>query len=243
MTFAPPPTLTIAFCLLTAALLAALVWLVGRAAPAGRGGAWTTRATAAAIAWLAVHAGLASSGLLEGDGLPPPVLFYFAPTMLIGVAVALSPVGRALAGLPLAWLVGLQAFRLPLEVILHGLYDAGALPVQMTWSGYNFDVATGISAAALGLIAWRRPLPTGLVRLWNMAGIALLFVVVTIAITSLPTPLRQFTNDPPVLLPFHAPFNWIVGVHVWTALVGHLVIFRALAIRKRAAEPPEHAAA
>ena len=51
-----------------------------------------------------------------------------------------------------------QAFRLPLEMILHGLYDSGDLPVQMTWSGLNFDVVTGATAALLGLVGLRRPL-------------------------------------------------------------------------------------
>lgn len=40
---------------------------------------------------------------------------------------------------------------------------------------------------------------------------------------------------PPVVLPLHVPFNWIVSVHVWTGLLGHLVIFRALWRRRAAA--------
>lgn len=60
-------------------------------------------------------------------------------------------------------------------------------------------------------------------------------MVTAIAITSAPTPLRRFTEGPPVVLPFHVPFNWIVNVHVWTALVGHLVIGRALFARRRVA--------
>jgi hypothetical protein len=175
--------------------------------------------------------------------MPPPLMFYLMPTMLVGIAVAFSPLGRRLAALPLGLLVGLQAFRLPLEMILHGLHDSGNLPIQMTWSGLNFDVVTGATAALLGILALRRPLPSSLVWAWNAMGSALLLTVVGIAITSAPTPLRQFTEGPPVLLPFHVPFNWIVGVHVWTALVGHLVIFRALVTRRRAAPSPTHALA
>lgn len=231
--FDPPLGLTAAFVALTAALVAADLYCVGRAAPAGRRRRWTVIGGLAAAVWLAGHAGLAASGALEGDRLPPPVLFYLGATVLIGVGVAASPVGRRLASLPLGLLVGLHAFRLPLEVILHGLYSAGDLPVQMTWSGYNFDIVTGASAAALGLFALRRPLPRVAAWAFNLLGSALLLTVVAIAVTSAPTPLRQFTNDPPVLLPFHPPFNWIVGVHVWTALVGHIVLFRALAAGSR----------
>ena len=98
----------------------------------------------------------------------------------------------------------------------------------MTWSGNNFDVVTGASAAILGLLAVRGPLPRWLVALWNVMGIALLVTVVAIAVMSTPTVLRRFWNEPAVLLPYEAPLNWIVGVHVWTAWVGHLVVFRAL---------------
>ncbi len=231
--FHPPPGLTAAFVALTTALVAADLYCVRRAAPGDRRRRWTVIGGLAAAVWLAGHAGLAASGVLEGDRLPPPVLFYLGATVLIGVAVAASPVGRRLAALPLGLLVGLHAFRLPLEMILHGLYSAGDLPVQMTWSGYNFDVVTGASAAALGLFALRRPLPRAAAWAFNLLGSALLLTVVAIAVTSAPTPLRQFTNDPPVLLPFHPPFNWIVGVHVWTALVGHIVLFRALAAGSR----------
>ncbi len=220
--------MTAAFLALTALVVAADIALVRRAAPAETQGRWTRRAIALAVLWLAAHAGIAASGVLESAELPPRVALYLPPTMALGVWLALSPVGMRLAALPLALLVGLHAFRLPLEIWLHTLADAGALPHRMTWAGWNFDVVTGASAAALGLWGWRRPLPRALVLGWNCMGLALLVTVVTIAVLSTPTPLRRFFEGPPVLLPFVPPFNWIVGVHVWTALVGHLVVFRAL---------------
>lgn len=243
MTFAPPMFLTVAFVALTLALVTAELWLLRRAAPADQKQRWTTRGVGVAAAWLALHAGLALSGVLEGNRMPPPVMFFLLPTLLVGVALAFSSVGRALAALPLGLLVALQAFRLPLEMILHGLYDSGQLPVQMTWSGWNFDVVTGASAAVLGIVALKRPLPRTLVWAWNTMGMALLLIVTVLAITSAPTPLRRFMEDPPVLLPFHVPYNWIVGVHVWSALVGHLVIFRALVGHRHSVSNPAYAVA
>ena len=240
MLFAPPASLTTAFVALTLAVAFADLWLLRRAAPAGRERAWTTRGAVGIALWMAAHAALARSGVLEG-GVPPRVLFYLPVTLITAVALGLSPVGRRLATLPLGLLVGLMAFRLPLEVILHGLFESGDLPIQMTWSGYNLDVLTGASALGLGLLASRRPLPPALVFAWNLMGSALLVIVVAIAVTSAPTPLRRFMAGPPVVLPFHAPFNWIVNVHVFTALVGHIVVFRALAARRAA--PPAHALA
>ena len=241
MAFDPPVGLTIAFFALTAVVVLCELWLVRRAAPPGRRGRWTLVAAVVALGWLALHGAIATSGVLEGDQMPPPLLLYLAPTMLVGIALAVSPIGARLAALPLGLLVGLQAFRLPLELILHGLYQSGDLPVQMTWSGLNLDVVTGVTAAVLGLVALRRPLPRSVVWAWNLLGSALLLVVVAIAIASAPTPLRQFTEGPPVVLAYYLPFNWIASVHVWTALVGHLVIFRALA--GRGAAGPTHAGA
>ena len=235
MAFDPPTSLSLALVALTAAVAAFDLWLLRRAAPAERRPTWTRRGAVAIALWMAAHAALAVSGILEGDRMPPPVMFYLVPTMGIGVAVALSSIGRRLAALPLGLLIGLQVFRVPLEGILHGLYEAGDLPVQMTWSGLNFDVFTGLSGAAVGVLALRRPLPGWALWGWNILGSALLVTVVTIAILSSPTPLRRFMEGPPVILPFRVPFNWIVSVHVWTALVSHLVIFRGLWARRASA--------
>lgn len=234
-TFAPPTSLTIAFTVLTLLVALADVLILRRAAEPGKRARWTAIAAGAAVAWLALHASFASSGVLLREGFPPPVMFYVAMIGFSGVVVAFSPVGSRLAMLPLSILVGLQVFRLPLEVLLHALYDAGALPVQMTWSGYNFDVVTAILAIGVAGGLWRGVVPQWGVWVWNIAGSLLLVNVVGIALLSAPLPIRQFHNEPAVVLVFFAPYNWIVNVHVWTALVGHLVIFRALWSRRAGA--------
>lgn len=50
---------------------------------------------------------------------------------------------------PPAWLVGFQAFRMVMELILWLLYKGGAIPVQMTPEGLNFDVLAGLTAPAV----------------------------------------------------------------------------------------------
>ncbi len=232
--FSPPGWITVAFTALTLAVLCFDAFLVGKAAAAtGRDSKrWGLRALAALGVWASLHAAVAESGVLVGDGFPPPAMPYLAAVLGSAVVVAFSPIGRALAALPPLMLVGLQVFRLPLEVLLHELYRAGQLPVQMTWSGYNFDVVTALSAVVVvGLV--RRGGSERLVWAWNVLGFVLLVTVVSIAVTSAPLPIRQFHEGPAVVLPFHAPYNWIVNVHVWTALVSHLVLFRAW--RQRAA--------
>lgn len=137
-------------------------------------------------------------------------------------------VGKRLATLPFATLVGFHAFRFPLELVLHNWYRGGTLPVQMTYEGHNFDIATGILAITLGLWAVLGTVPRAVVWIFNIVGVSLLAGVICIAITSSPVPFRQYQNDPQVLLVFHFPYSWIVTIAVAGALLGHLVLFRKL---------------
>jgi len=103
------------------------------------------------LAWLGLFAGLASSGLLARFDLrPPPLLLAMLLVVVGALAFSLSTHGKRLAqGLPLAALVGFQAFRLPLELVMHEAARAGVMPPQMTYTGWNFDIVTGVTAVLL----------------------------------------------------------------------------------------------
>ena len=189
-------------------------------------------------AWLGVSGVLAARGVLADFSRTPPafvlmMLGYFIAT----TALAFSPLGTKLvAHAPLAWLVGYQAFRAPLEFFLHASYQRGVIPVQMTWAGMNFDVITGVSAAALALYAaTRRPLPRALVLAWNCVGLALLATIVTIALLSAPTPMRVFMNEPANTIVAQLPYVWLPAFLVQAAWFGHLLVFRWLARTSRSA--------
>jgi hypothetical protein len=151
--------------------------------------------------------------------------------------LAFTPFGSRLAtGIPLAGLVGFQVFRVPLEWILHRLYTEGVIPVQMTYAGQNFDVITGVLAAALGLWIRAGHRAVWLVVAWNVLGLALLVNIVAIAILSAPVPFRYFMSDPANLLPSTFPYVWLPTFLVQAALFGHLLVFRAIWLgRKRGA--------
>ena len=181
-----------------------------------------------ATAWCALTALLAARGLLRMWG-PPTMGLVLVPMLVIAFGIALSQLGRRIvATIPVAWLVGYQAFRVPVEVLLHRAYVEGLMPVQMSWSGRNFDVVTGVSALLLG--AW---LATGrrsrlVVMLWNTMGLALLLNVVAIALLSAPTPFRVFTNEPANVWITRAPWVWLPATMVLAALAGHLLVYRWL---------------
>ena len=178
--------------------------------------------------WLAIGAVVPLSGTLETKMLPPPPMFLVGTSFLLAVFIAFSSTGFRLARLPLAALIGFHAFRLPLELILHNWYKGGTMPVQMTYEGHNFDIATGILAMVVGTWATLCQIPRTAVWLFNVVGTSLLAAVIFIALTSGPFPFRQYMNEPQVLLVYHFPFSWIVSIAVASAMLGHLVLFRKL---------------
>jgi hypothetical protein len=228
------PTMGSTIFFLAIILLIVLMILFGiwRSGPEGEAAAtrrkWLIGAVAGLVCWLVIGAIVPMSGMLETKMLPPPTLLFAGTCFLLAFAVAFSPIGKRLINLPIAFLVLFQGFRLPLELVLHNWYEHGTLPVQMTYEGHNFDIATGILAIIVGIWSMAGSAPRVAVWVFNLVGSALLLAVIVIAFTSVPLPVRQYLNDPPVLLPFNFPFSWILSIAVTGALFGHLVLFRKL---------------
>jgi hypothetical protein len=192
------------------------------------------------VVWLALTGLLAASGVLRRfDVLPPPFGILVLSIVALGFAIAYSPLGTLLVrGLPLWALVGSQVFRFPLELVMHQAAVEGVMPGQMSYTGRNFDILTGISAGVLGWWLRRGGVSAGVVTLWNVLGLALLVNVVTIALLSTPL-VRWYGTDPKRVLTFvtYPPYVWLPAILVLAALVGHLLIFRKLAARDAAATP------
>ena len=237
------PLLTWSFTGLALVVAAAFVFAVHRVASGPRewaGGASraTILAALAVGAWLVGTYALASSGFLRFSTRPPTVLVIAAGVVALSITIGTSELGRRLAaGIPLAALIGVQGFRLPLELMMHQAYVEGLMPVQMSYSGFNFDILTGISAIIVALVLARRPGSLVLVRIWNTAGIVLLVNILAIAIVSAPTPLRVFQNEPANEWIAHAPWVWLPAVYVLAAIVGHILVFRRLRMEASARVP------
>jgi hypothetical protein len=186
-------------------------------------------AAALAAAWIAVTGVAAAAGALHFE--PPPTMLVLFPSVIaIAIGLALSPLGKRIAlGLPLAVLVGYQGFRVGVELLMHRAYVEGLMPVQMSYSGRNFDIVTGITAILLGVwLASGRRRSRGLVFAWNTLGLALLVNVVAVAVLSAPTPLRVFMNEPANVWITRAPWVWLPAVLVLAALCGHVLVYRRL---------------
>jgi hypothetical protein len=187
------------------------------------------RVGVAVLVWLLLTALLAASGVLQRfDRTPPPFAGLVLAVMIIGIVVPLSSLGTLLVrGLPLWVLVGSQVFRFPLELVMHQAYLEGVMPVQMSYSGRNFDIVTGITAGVLGLWLARGPVPRWVVAGWNLLGFALLVNVVTVAIVSTPA-FGWFGPERFSTFVTHFPFVWLPAVLVLAALLDHILVWRSL---------------
>ncbi|MFN0178354.1 MAG: hypothetical protein ACKVZ0_06105 [Gemmatimonadales bacterium] len=151
---------------------------------------------------------------------------------VLGLAIWLSraAIGRRLAfGLPLSVLIGYQAFRVVVEVLMHRAYVEGLMPVQMSYQGRNFDIVSGATAAVLGLVLLVRGAPRWVLLGWNLLGLGLLINVLVIPMLSAPGPFRRFLNEPSNVGVTAFPWVWLPAVMVLAALLGHLLLFRRLA--------------
>ena len=176
------------------------------------------------LVWLILFSSYVSSGLMETHPLPFLPL-YFIASMAGAIGFTFSPIGTLISEmLSIRQLIFFQAFRFPLELILHSWVSQGTIPETMTWTGKNLDILTGIFALILAItgvqskkVAW----------VFNGLGLVLLANVARVAIFSSPVAFGWGVT-PPLQLVFHLPYAWIVPFCVGGALAGHLVLTRAL---------------
>jgi len=231
MFHAATPTSVAAFLLICVGVLTAFlcgIWTSARrdgADPVRR----TARAAFAAAAWLALLLLAVASGWVARG--PRHVMVLASGIIAVSLAIGLSRVGRWLSGCPMAWLVGFQAFRLPLELVLHAWAGQGVIPETMTWTGANWDIVSGVTALVLAPMARRS---TRAAWVANVVGFVLLANVLRVAVMSSPLPFA-WPVVPRLELILHVPYALIVPVCVGGALLGHLALTRAL-LRSRSAQ-------
>jgi len=183
-----------------------------------------------ATAWMLAAAALAHTGFLaRGEGLPPRFIVLFVPMLALPLWLGFSRTGTELAGAPIALLVGLHSFRFPLELVMHQAALEGTMPQQMTYTGLNFDIVTGVTALLVALLAARGLAPRWLLLAWNTLGTLLLVAIIMIAVASLPV-FAAFGHEPARVNTWVAffPFVWLPAGLVSAAVLGHVLLWRRL---------------
>jgi len=102
----------------------------------------------------------------------------------------------------------------------------------MTFEGRNLDILIGLTAPIAAFIVYRtRSVAFGLI--WNILGFASILNIATIAVLSMPTPIRYFMNDPPNTLLAHFPYIYLPAVLVPAGYIAHILSIRQLLQRRR----------
>jgi small-conductance mechanosensitive channel len=187
----------------------------------------------ASAMWLGLTWQVAASGILrDWDRRPPPLAFLIGGVFAIAILVAFGRSGTRIARrTPLWWLVGIQGFRLPLELAMHDMASRGVMPSVMSYSGRNFDILTGTTAIVLAFMVRVGLSGRRTVWLWNVCGLMLLVNVIGVALLATPV-FRYFGPDQLNIWVTYPPFVWLPTVLVLAALAGHLLVWRAIARRQ-----------
>jgi hypothetical protein len=183
---------------------------------------------------LAISGSMAAMGVFRDfSAVPPPFALLLFPVTSLTLFMAFSSFGaRLVRGLPLWALVGFQVFRLPVELILLGLYQEGRLPKRMTFEGYNFDIVTALTALVVAYLLYKGKAGKGLVLAWNVMGLGLVLTIISIGILSTPT-FTVFQEGPANRIMAEFPFVWVPVIFVQAAIFGHILVFRALRLSAR----------
>lgn len=175
--------------------------------------------------WLIFQAVLSIGGFYLQTESFPPRLFIFGifPALLTIILLFILARKDFISHLPLKSLTLLHTIRIPVEIVLLWLFQAGQVPRLMTFEGRNFDIFSGITAPLIFWLAFlggkiNRPLLVG----WNLLALGLLANIVINALLSAPFPMQQFAFEQPNRAILYFPFIWLPTVVVPIVLFCHL---------------------
>ncbi|MCB9640887.1 MAG: hypothetical protein H6727_18475 [Myxococcales bacterium] len=230
------PTTEALFFLTVFGVVLYFAWAQGRVHAAEQGAQATSKGRIFGLSfllgWLGLTGALAYFGWLSNFSLMPPAFGRMAfPALFATIILAWSPFGRRWAT-HLNWvaLIGYQVFRVPVEIWLHWMYAEKIIPVQMTYSGRNFDIIAGLTAPLVAYLCWKQKAPRWLLWAWNILSLGLLLNIVTIALLSMPWRFRVFMNEPANTFITRWPYVWLASL-VMAALWGHMLVFHKLVRR------------
>ena len=202
-------------------------------------GNYRTPALIGLAAWISYGGLLGYGGVIGNPALLPPGLFYLlAPIVLFVMFLARSRVGLTVAlSFPPGLLMGLESFRLLVEIFLDQLWRDGQLPRMMTFHGANFDILIGASAPIVAWLFASGKISERTALLWNVAGIAMLANVAVRGALTTPGRLHLIATEVPNAAIGSFPFSYIPGLMVPLALILHVLAIRALRHRMAVSSP------
>lgn len=203
--------------------------------PQSQTSAVTNTTTTGIVAWLLLTGILSLTGFYRNfTAVPPRLMTAVLPVVVLMLWLLYSRKTQALIKvLPQEWIIGVQAFRILVEVELYLLFIHNLMPQIMTFGGRNFDMLVGLTAVPVALaVAKKRLGRTGII-IWNWAGIIILGVVVANGMLSVPSVMQQIQTDPPNVAMAYVPFVWLPAYLAPLAMFLHGVSLRNLRLNRQ----------
>lgn len=180
--------------------------------------------------WIIFQGTSAFLGFYKNTESVPPRLIVFGILPAVLTIIALFIFSKEfILKLPLQALTIIHIVRIPVELVLHWLYENNQIPQLMTYEGRNFDIFAGITAPFIFWLAFRGGKVDKIILLiWNFLALSLLLNIVIHAILAFPSPLQQIAFDQPNRAIIYFPFIWLPTVIVPIILFSHLASIRQL---------------
>jgi len=183
--------------------------------------------------FLIIQALLSFFGIYKNhpDAIPPIIiLLAVIPALLTIILIFNTRKGKLfIDSSSMQMLTYVHLIRIPVELVLYGLFVNGAIPELMTFEGRNMDILAGITAPLIGFFGVSKgKMKKASLLAWNFICLGLLLNIVVHAILSAPSPFQQFGFDQPNVAILNFPFSWLPAFIVPLVLFAHLAAIRKL---------------
>lgn len=185
--------------------------------------------------WLVLQAALTLIGFYQAFSAKPPRfgLLVLPPVVAILILFATSRGRTFLDRFNSKTLTLLHIVRIPVELVLFGLFTHQAVPRLMTFEGGNLDILSGLTALMICFFGYgKRKLSRGWLLAWNFAAFTLLINIVVRAVLSLPYPFQQFGFEQSNIALVYFPYSWLPAFVVPAVLLAHLINIRKLILKQ-----------
>jgi len=183
------------------------------------------------LLWLIFQSTLSlNKWYMDRTSVPPHLAFPLITSIVVIVLLFILKRGKKLLdGLSLETLTWLHTVRIPVELCLLWLAMHKQVPFSMTFEGYNFDIAFGLTAPIMAILYFRKKKISRSILLgWNVLALISVVAVVIRAIGAVPSPIQAWDFAQPNYAVLHFPFIWLPAFVVPAVVLAHLVAFRQL---------------
>ena len=198
------------------------------------------------LVWIIITAWLIIQTIISLTGFytitkthPPRFLLLVLPALLFIILLFTTNKGRMfIDNMDVKMLTLLHAIRIPVELILFGLFINKTIPEAMTFEGRNFDILSGLTAPFIYYFGFvKKTLDKKIILAWNFICLALLINIVATAILSAPFTFQKLAFDQPNIAILYFPFVWLPCCVVPLVLFSHLATIRQLLNQKSRTTP------